>query len=122
MKPLLRAIAILVLMVALPVQASAAACAQICALAAGQAPAEEPHHASGSADHSAPGAGGTHEGCGKSEAPGKCCQCHVFVVELTHSTPTPPLVCLVGSAFVARWTSFIPEEPSPPPIVTASLA
>jgi hypothetical protein len=124
MRRSVRILAALLLAILLPVQGWAAACAQICARMN-----EERHAAMMMADHAgqhedamqdgiAP-----HENCGKSElGAGKCCQAHVFIVLMTPSFDPFPLASEHPAATIARWTSFIPEEPSPPPIVSSSVA
>jgi hypothetical protein len=117
MKRSARLLAALLLMLLLPVQGLAAACAQLCvkaqaaqlmAQSAGDAGEAHDCHGSGKHDRNLP------------PADGKCCHGHTFmmqpaVAETDGASPAiPPL------AFVARWTSFIPEEPSPPPIASAA--
>ena len=52
----------------------------------------------------------------------KCCHSHAVWSE--GPAPVVPLFkrALIRDAFVARWTSFIPEEPSPPPIAGLAAA
>ena len=115
-----RVIAALLLGMVLPAQGWAAACAQICARALEErhSEAHAGHHDEALQEGAAP-----HEGCGESEpGAGKCCQAHLFIAPLRPSLEPPALPSAHHTAIVARWTSFIPEEPSPPPIVSASLA
>ena len=113
MNPAARVIAALLLAVLLPVQGLAAACAQLCL----KAQAQHAMAATGAeAVHDCRGSGSGDEG--PAPADGKCCHGHTF--------NEPPSVAAAVSAssfeppgFVARWTSPIPEEPSPPPIAPA---
>ena len=106
----------LLLALLLPVQGLAAACAQICLKA------ELQHAASAHAGEEA-GGHDCHErstpGDGAQHPDGKCCHAHTFMTE----PPLPAAIVDIPSfeplAFVASWTSFIPEEPSPPPIASA---
>jgi len=101
----------LLLAILLPVQGFAGACAQICAVAQHQP--SPTHH----------GEAAPHEDCEKSDiGTGKCCQAHVYVAAqpVAISTFEPPAVA--RAFFVARWTNFIPEEPSPPPIGATARA
>jgi hypothetical protein len=112
----------LLLAILLPLQGWAAACAQICARVAEERLAAmmeaTAHVETPSDDESA-----MHDHCGKSElGAGKCCQAHVFVAELPAFLTAIPEVSFVRAYYVARWTNFIPEEPSPPPIVSVQLA
>ena len=109
-----RAIAALLLALLLPVQGLAAACAQLCF----KAQAQHAMAATGDADAGHDCHGGTGSGESSVPADGKCCHGHTFI--------EPPSVAFAASppafqplAFVARWTSYIPEEPSPPPIASA---
>jgi hypothetical protein len=116
----IRFFAALLLAFMLPVQGWAAACAQICAIGS-----DERHavmmvvaHADGDQD-GAP----DHDHCDKSDmGAGKCCQAHTFMVELPIAVALGPIPSFEPHSFVARWTNFIPEEPSPPPIAPASQA
>ncbi len=105
----------------LPVQGVAAACAQICAqLHAGEAVAE-PQPAPGEAvshGHAAP-EGPCHE---SDVGAGKCCKAHTFLMDLPVPTVSAAPAFFERDFSVARWTSFIPEEPSPPPIGPAPVA
>lgn len=106
MKRPYRVVALLLLAFLLPLQGFAAACAQICAAAhVEQSMSDE----AAATDH-----------CAKTETgAGKCCKAHAFMIDVAvphvdgvepyhpHASPAP------------RWTSFIPEEPSPPPISSA---
>ncbi|MGH7186758.1 MAG: hypothetical protein ACREIB_10850 [Pseudomonadota bacterium] len=120
MKPAHRMLAALLLAMLLPIQGFAAACAQICAMVqadrhiAAMALAAQGVSEGESAD-------GSH--CGDSEmGAGKCCQAHAFMIDVQ-----VPVIKAVEpfherAFFIARWTNFIPEEPSPPPIPAASIA
>lgn len=110
------------LAILLPLQGWAAACAQICARVA-----EERHatmmQAMAQAQSTSDDDSALHDHCGKSElGAGKCCQAHVFVAQLPVFAATIPDASFVRTYYVARWTNFIPEEPSPPPIVSVQLA
>jgi hypothetical protein len=122
MTAMLRFVAALLVALLVPLQGYAAACAQICAAAGNghggtQAPVAAAHEGEGHC-HGEPA--GTTEEPGAPGLGGKCCQAHVFTVDFSAaiSGSAPPLV--VEPAFVARWTSFIPDEPSPPPIRPAA--
>ena len=124
------AAALLALM--LPVQGWAAACAQICAQGqqrhenapvdhAAMGHAEHGAHHDASLEQDADDSGDSHCGSGVLGA-GKCCQAHTFLVDVTvhaiagipeHFTPDPG---------VARWISFIPEQPDHPPIRASVIA
>jgi hypothetical protein len=117
MKHSARWAAAFVLMFLLPVQGLAATCAQICAKAQASqhalSAAEDPagHHCHDSGD-------GRDDGVSVPDS--KCCHAHAFMVEppaVTAGVAPPSFQAL---PFVARWTSFIPEEPSPPPIASAA--
>ena len=113
MSRFVRLTAALVLALLLPVQALAAVCAQICAQTQqerhAQVPAPAQEHAQDSADRHCTE---TDTGMGA----GKCCHAHTFLVDISSSTVAPAPATPVRTSFVARWASFIPEEPSPPPI------
>jgi hypothetical protein len=53
---------------------------------------------------------------------GKCCSAHTFLMELGLPIPSAAPEELAHGPFVARWTNFIPEEPSPPPIASLRSA
>ncbi len=123
--PVLRSVAILLVALLLPVQGAAAACAQICAgfeakmeASAATMDANLAHHgheATPATEDGAPVSG--HDHCGLSElGAGKCCEAHVFVVALPEATPAPAAASFGVHGFEARWASFFPEDPSPPPI------
>ena len=115
-----RIVAALLLAFLLPLQGWAAACAQICALAG-----EGRHAAMLEAMAHAPSddEAAMQDHCGKSElGAGKCCQAHVFVAQLPAFCAAIPEASFERAHYVARWTNFIPEEPSPPPIVSVQLA
>ena len=125
MRSAFRLAAAVLLAILLPVQGAAAACAQLCALASfdrnGVAAEVQPVHDTHS--HAASHHDGTDshaDHCGKSGmAAEKCCQAHTLMAELAlvPAAVSPP--SFERSWFVARWTNFIPEEPSPPPIGSA---
>ena len=109
MKRATRIVAILLLGFLLPLQGFAAACAQICAARQATAAHEAAMQDEGA---SAP------DHCGKSDmGVGKCCKAHAFMIDVAvpHVEGTPPFH--VHAAPAARWTSYFPEEPSPPPIL-----
>jgi len=107
-----RVCAYLLLALLLPLQGLAGACAQICAVA-NAAPQEMPA--------SADGAG--HEDCDKSDiGTGKCCQGHVYLAVQLASFDAAVTPALDRPALAQRWVSFIPEEPSPPPIARPDAA
>ena len=109
---MIRLLAILVLALAVPLQAGAAACVHLCTFASGDSHAV--HH--DAAGHDAdPG-----HHCDKPDASGKCCQGHGAVVQDALRVPSVRVGAFDRAAFVARWASFIPEEPSPPPIVSTT--
>lgn len=130
-----RLLAYLLLALMLPIQGYAAACAQICAIAAHQ-PAPVDHrsmdhgsedHADGGhgdRDHHAMGHDGVHSGsspahedCGESVlGAGKCCQAHAYAIAQAPSVKSAEPESFTYAPMAERWTSFIPEEPSPPPI------
>ena len=117
---MLRILAALTLALVVPVQAAAAACPDACATgqlghhdaAVGdEAPQQSAANDAGIVDE----AKHAHHG-DASGAPGKCCQGHSV---MAHACVQPAVVSVPGfegAAFVARWTNFIPEEASPPPI------
>ena len=107
-----RVLAYLVLALLLPLQGLAGACAQICALANAA-----PHEIPASMD----GAG--HEDCDKSDiGTGKCCQGHVYLAVPLAIPAVGEAPALERATLAARWVSFIPEEPSPPPIARPAAA
>ncbi len=120
MKAAIRLVAVLLLTVVLPVQGVAAACAQVCALAQAE------RH--GTVITLAPAQDGTGEAsdeshCGDSDVDaGKCCQAHTLMVGEQGSMIRAPEAGHEHDFLVVRWTNFIPEEPSPPPIAAASIA
>jgi hypothetical protein len=117
--PLLRLFAATLLALMLPVQGFAAACAQICAAV------EQQRHAqmmATMADGAEGEQGAGHCGESSTQGAGKCCKAHSFLIDL-------PIVAIdalpsfqEATCFVAHWTSFFPEEPSPPPIPAVSIA
>jgi hypothetical protein len=124
----IRLVAALLLAFMLPIQAWAAACAQICArtlearhaaMMAAESPA--PIHQGHAMPATDPVEGDT-DHCGKSEmGAGKCCQAHVFVVAAPALVDAAVVPSFERDLFVARWTNFIPEEPSPPPIASRKV-
>ena len=124
MGAMLRFVAAAMLAVLLPVQGYAAACAQICAATMGSSPA---HQATGGGDEghcaehgpqptSPHGDGEDHPGTGE------CCQSHVFTVDQPASASRLERETPARATVVARWRSFIPDEPSPPPIAAPTTA
>jgi hypothetical protein len=64
-----------------------------------------------------------HEDCGESAlGAGKCCQAHVVAIDQPNPAAAVEATAIAPGFFVARWTNFIPEEPSPPPIGAAPSA
>ena len=132
---MIRLFAYLLLALMLPIQGYAAACAQICAIAAHE-PAAVDHgvmdhgdmdHGDmdhGDGDHHAmahdgahPGSTPAHEDCGESAlGAGKCCQAHAYASAQALEVKSAEPESFAHAPVAARWTSFIPEEPSPPPI------
>ena len=117
----IRLLAVALLAFVLPMQGAAAACAQICAKAAEQrdaaAQAEMHLHEDAPADHG--DLDGNH--CAKSEiGAGKCCQSHSATPTSAAPLIGAPAAAFERTSFVARWTNFIPEDPSPPPIHSAA--
>ena len=119
-------VAVFLLALMLPIQGWAAACAQICALAnAGAGAAHEAVVNDGRAAAGAPESAPEHDidHCGKSElGAGKCCQAHAFVVRSAEVFAGVSIPSFERVPLVARWTSFVPEEPNPPPIGAAPIA
>ena len=122
---MVRLLAILALALAVPLQAGAAACAQLCTSAAfghadaASVSAQVPGDARADlhdavADDSLPG-----RHCDKPDASGKCCQGHGAMAHASVHVPSVLIPAFDRAAFAARWSSFIPEEPSPPPIFSA---
>ena len=61
--------------------------------------------------------------CGESDlGAGECCKAHTFLIDLVVAAIAPTPALLEHTSFVARWTNFIPEEPSPPPIAVLRSA
>jgi hypothetical protein len=114
MKRLARRLAPFLLALLLPVQGLAAACAQICLEAHAQAMAQAASDAGEDCHGSAGGEAGS------PTADGKCCHGHTFMMQPPVDAFTGALPAIPPLAFVTRWTSFIPEEPSPPPIASAT--
>jgi hypothetical protein len=119
---MVRFLAAALLAVLIPVQGYAAACAQICAVTASVAAAGEAvehDHCAGQAPERAPGHG---DGEASTLGAGKCCQAHVFTVDLRSPSGSLERAAPPQTAFVARWTSFIADKPSPPPIAAVTIA
>jgi len=120
--PALRFMAALMLAFMVPVQAGAAACAQVCTALMLQHQDESSMtnehsgnaHASGHDNAGDELMHGHH--CDKSDAAGKCCQGHTGMTQRTIAPSIVSIPAFEPYFFVARWTNFIPEEPSPPPI------
>ena len=125
MRSALRLAAAVLLAILLPVQGAAAACAQVCVMtaidrqaSAAEAGSAHDIHSHEVASHHDGAGHGDH--CGKSEmAAEECCQAHTLMAEFAVVPAVVSLPSFERSWFVARWTNFIPEEPSPPPIGSA---
>lgn len=116
-----RILAAVLLALLLPVQGWAAACAQICARVGEERRAAM--MAAAQQNESSEEEDAMHDHCGKSEmGAGKCCQSHVFVVQLPLLRMASAAPSFERTLFVARWTNFIPEQPSPPPIPSGKVA
>ena len=116
---MLRFVAAAMLAILLPVQGYAAACAQICAVThdAAQAAMAGGEAGEGHCAEHAPKSAPTHgDGEDKTLGAGKCCQAHVFTVDQPASASRLEQSAHARVTLVARWSSFIPDEPSPPPI------
>ena len=134
MPQLFRYLAFALLALLLPLQAAAGACAQICALTAAsqRAPASQVdahHDMSGHEEHPGgkdlafPDTGLPHQDCDKSDiGAGKCCQAHAYLAVPLATIPAQSAHAIERVEPEARWVSFIPEEPSPPPIGRAAAA
>lgn len=122
MSPALRFMAALMLAFMVPVQAGAAACAQVCTAfmlqhQAGSSIADEHSANARASPHDDVGDGLMHgHHCDNSDAAGKCCQGHTGMTQRTIAPSIVSIPAFEPYFFVARWTNFIPEEPSPPPI------
>jgi hypothetical protein len=126
MAAMIRHVAAVLVAVFLPIQGYAAACAQICA-ASGKAHAsmaDESAHEADSRCHQAPAETPAHPGEGDAPNPGvaKCCQAHVFAIDHAIATPSLHEPHPVQAPYVARWSNFIADEPSPPPIAAFTHA
>lgn len=112
----LRFAALALLALLLPLRGLAAACLQI---EMAVADAGVPSHGHGH-DEPAPAAQLVHhhhEECDGAElGAAKCCQAHPFAAESPLAAPFFKPASFEPARLVARWTSFFPEEPSPPPI------
>ena len=125
MDAMLRFVAAAMLAVLLPVQGYAAACAQICAVTNGTAPAHQVATVAGEghcAEHAPKPAPSHGDGEDQTLGAGKCCQAHVFTVDQPASATSVERETPVRAGLAARWSSFIPDEPSPPPIPAANIA
>lgn len=112
----MRLAAALLLALLLPVQGVAAACAQICA----QLDAGHPVESVAAADSVAHGSHDSEGPCHDPEmVAGKCCNAHAFLIDLPVATVAASPAFFERDFSVARWSNFIPEEPSPPPIPAA---
>lgn len=126
MSRMVRFLAALMLVFMVPVQAGAAACAQLCATAAfehrlADAVAGGDHESAGEQESPAEDLMHGHH-CDKSDPVGKCCHGHTAMAQQA-AVAAPVVVPPFERAwFVARWTNFIPEEPSPPPIRSSRTA
>ena len=128
MKCATRTAAVLLLGLMLPLQGWAAACAQICALASASRDAvmiqnAALHHAD--APQQAPGSApeDSSDHCGKSEmGAGKCCQAHIYLTQPCSTSPSVSIPSFERHQLLPRWTSFISEEPTPPPIASSRIA
>jgi hypothetical protein len=105
-------LAYLLLALLLPLQGLAGACAQICAVANAV-----PHEMPASMDATG------HEDCEKSDiGTGKCCQGHVYLAVPLATPAVGEAPARERATLAPRWVSFIPEEPSPPPIARPDAA
>lgn len=113
-KPSFRFVAALWLALILPVQGMAAASAEISL----EAQATVHDAVMADADES-----DGHHHCDDSTGPGdgKCCNGHTFMTEAPGALAAVFLPSFEHRLYVARWTNFIPEEPSPPPIVSSAI-
>ena len=117
---MIRCVSALLVAVLLPIQGYAAACAQICA-ASGRphaAVADEGAHEADGHCHETRAGTPAHPDGGDAPDPGvaKCCQAHVFAIDRVTAATGPDKSHPVQARYVARWSSFIADEPSPPPI------
>ena len=121
-----RFLAAALLAVLLPVQGYAGACAQICAVAnAGTAPAAmaaDGDAESHCAQHGPESAPAPADGEASVFGAGKCCQAHVFTLDQAPGVVSADKAPPARETLVARWSSFIPDEPSPPPIAAFANA
>ena len=112
-----RFLMVLTLAAALPLQAGIIAYAQVVDTATHhQDPASAPHDRAASGHSHASG-----EPCDDSELGDlKCCHSHIAWAGSSTGTIAVLPPAFERNVFVAGWTSFIPEEPSPPPIRSAA--
>ena len=102
-------LAALLLVILVPVQAGAAACALICEAHSDAKPAP---HASSDVPHE--------HHCDTHDTAGKCCHGYTVMIHPSVLAPVVPGPAFECALFVVRWTNFILEKPSPPPIVSAA--
>jgi hypothetical protein len=102
-------------MLLLPVQGLAAACAQLCVKAQAAKLLAVASVATDTTD------GDEHAHCGNPGGSGEsnCCHAHTYVGVPRFALAVPEIPAFEPRRFVARWTSFFPEAPSPPPIASA---
>ena len=124
-KRTLRLLFACLLAVAVPLQAGAIAFAQASASSGLPGPHSHHHvHDDGDAQDHGSHDTGPADPCDEPGGGGliKCCHSHAVWVDVATN-----LVALIPPTFerdwfVARWTSFIPEDPSPPPIASFRAA
>ena len=126
MDAMIRCVAAFVVAVLLPIQGHAAACAQICAMG-GKAHASmtaEGAHEGDEHCHQAPAETSPHpeEGDTPNLGLAKCCQAHVFAVDSVAVATGPDKSPPGRATYVSAWSSFIADEPSPPPIAAFTHA
>ena len=130
MAAMIRHLAAVLVALLIPIQGYAAACAQICA-ANGRSHVGMSREVQNAGDHcheapaEAPKAPDAPQGPEEGDVPGpglaKCCQAHVFAFDRAAGAAAPDAYRPAPSCFVVRYSSFIADEPSPPPIaVTAA--
>ena len=119
---MIRYLAALLVAVLLPIQGYAAACAQICA-ANGRSHADVAavDHEAGGHCHEVPAQPPPEEDADESHVGlAKCCQAHVFAFDGVSAPAGQASGDFPETPYLARWSSFIPDEPSPPPIAFAT--
>jgi hypothetical protein len=108
-----------ILALALPLQAAAMVYVQTAtSMPQASAPHAQHVHAHAQGDHHGMDAdGSTQHPC---DEPGdgalKCCHTHAAWLDTRVTTVVPLAPSFERRPFACRWTNFIPEEPSPPPI------